>query len=107
MQLKCEAESNQPLLDSATSGQYSIKPLRRIIQMALNRNPKPYEVVAVEPPALEELPDSVLKIPYPHEIAGAEPPAGEALRATSAGAGIGESPAQHVERFFDLIIDEL
>lgn len=75
--------------------------------MAMNRDQKPYEVVAAEASAIDDLTDSVLKNPYQHEIAEAEPPAGETLRATAAGAGNGESPAQHVERFFDLIIDEL
>lgn len=75
--------------------------------MAINRDQTPYEVVAVEAPALEDLADPVLKIPYPHEIAGADPTAEETLRATAAGEGNGNSPAQHVERFLDLIIDEL
>ena len=75
--------------------------------MAMSRDQKPYKVVAVEPSALEQLADSVLKIPYPHDFAEAEPSADEAVGATAATARGGESPAQSVERFFDLIIDEL
>jgi D-arabinose 5-phosphate isomerase GutQ len=75
--------------------------------MAMSRDQKPYKVVAVEASALEDLADSVVKIPYPQAVVDAEPSADEALRATAATPHDSESPAASVERFFDLIIDEL
>ncbi len=94
-------------LDSTTGGQYSIKPLRWKIQMAMSRDQKPYKVVAVESPALEELADSVLKIAHADVVAEVEPLANEVLRGKAVTAGDNASPAESVERFFDLIIEEL
>jgi len=75
--------------------------------MAMSSDQKPYKVVAVEPSALENLADSVLKIPYPQPVVEAEPLGDQPLPVTSATPLDNESPAASVERFFDLIIDEL
>lgn len=74
--------------------------------MAMNRDQKAYETVAVEPPGLKELADSVLKAARPDDASVIQAPASELPDGTAAPSD-GESPARHVERFFDLIIDEL
>jgi D-arabinose 5-phosphate isomerase GutQ len=75
--------------------------------MAISGDQKAYKVVAVEPPAVEELADSVMKIAHAGGVAEVEPPADDALRGIPATARDSDSPAESVERFFDLIIDEL
>ena len=75
--------------------------------MAMIRDQKPYEAVAAEALALEESGGSVTKIARAGVVAEVEPPADSALSATAATARDRESPAESVERFFDLIIDEL
>ena len=75
--------------------------------MAMSSDQKPSKVVAVEPPALEELADSVMKIADTGGVAEVEPPPDGVLRGKAATARDTDSPAESVERFFDLIIDEL
>lgn len=75
--------------------------------MAMIRDQKPYEAVAAEALALEESGGSVTKIARSGIVAEVEPPADGALSATAATARDSDSPAESVERFFDLIIDEL
>ena len=95
-----------PLLDSATSGQYSIKPLRLIIQMTMSRDQKSYEVLAVEPRALEESVDSVV-IPAHSDNGDEIKTPSEQTHDSDGNPSADESPGKAVERFFDLIIDEL
>jgi arabinose-5-phosphate isomerase len=62
----------------------------------MSRDQKPYKVVAVEPSALDELAETVVAV-------AASVNSEESVLASRNG----EDPTQAVERFFDLIIDEL
>ena len=64
--------------------------------MVMSRDQKPYKVVAVEPSALDELAETVVAV-------AASVNSEESVLASRNG----EDPTQAVERFFDLIIDEL
>jgi arabinose-5-phosphate isomerase len=73
--------------------------------MAMSRDQKGYNAVALQPPIVEELAESVMKAAS--TIAAVEASPDEGLSATGAAVRDPESPAKSVERFFDLIIDEL
>lgn len=77
--------------------------------MATSRDQTPFEVVAVEASALEDLADSVMSLTE-DELADATPAPGESLpQSIGEAPGIDKrkSPAESIETFFDLVIDEL
>jgi D-arabinose 5-phosphate isomerase GutQ len=92
-------------LDSATSGTIFYQAAQTKNLMAMSRDQKGYNAVAVEPPVVGELAESVMKAAS--TVAAVEPSPDEGLSATAAAVRDPESPAESVERFFDLIIDEL
>jgi len=76
------------------------------IDMAIIRDQKPVQVVAVNGTGLEELADRVMGMASPADVAEA------ITEASREGQEVGEAPAQAgpvdaVEAFFDLVIDEL
>ncbi len=97
------------LLDAAVRGQYSIRPLKKGIRMAISRDPKPFKVVAAEAARLEDLADAVMSI-SPGSLTDTGASAGKKHAAGLDGdaADVGERiSGKAVETFFDLVIDEL
>ena len=77
--------------------------------MAISRDQKPFKVVGVEAPALEELGDSVMSM-SPNALdadAIAEKARSANLDRNSAGVDGDRTSGEAVESFFDLVIDEL
>ncbi|MEK6409990.1 MAG: SIS domain-containing protein [Acidobacteriota bacterium] len=83
--------------------------------MATSRDQKPFQVVAGEASGLEELADSVMTMPPQaalgdtNLISGKSPVESddESVEGNCANAGEQKGPADAVETFFDLVIDEL
>ena len=99
------------VLDSANEWTIFYLAAHRETQMAMSRDQKAYKAVAVEPAAVEEIadsvvPDSVIKVAASANIAEIDSREDSAPAEHPAGVTT-ESPTEAVERFFDLIIDEL
>ena len=78
--------------------------------MAISRDQKPFKFVAAEPSTLEDIADRVMAVSQQADFgikAVAEEPRYEGLDGNDAGAGERQSPAESIETFFDLVIDEL
>jgi D-arabinose 5-phosphate isomerase GutQ len=78
--------------------------------MATSRDQKPFHVIAVEPAELEALSDSVIGRAQEPDLIDADLDVGGAASRRIDGNDLNaedKSPAQSVETFFDLVIDEL
>jgi D-arabinose 5-phosphate isomerase GutQ len=78
--------------------------------MAISRDQKPFKFVVAEPSTLEDLADRVMTMSQQPDLgveAVAEESRFEGMDGNKASAGERQSPAESIETFFDLVIDEL
>src|SRR5262245_12470705 len=74
--------------------------------MEMSRDQKPFKVVTVDPPAVEEIGDTILQSVQPAELAGGTSPSADIHTNGSSGAQR-KSTTESIQDFFDLAIDEL